>query len=133
MQTGLTTHVLNTQLGDPAEGVKIELWRITFDGKLSPSPTKICMVMTDDNGRTSVAETLRKDIYELRFFIGEYFKGHRVDKRTEPNPGQGEAEFIDEVSVRFSVFDPERHYHIPLVASPWSYTTYKGGAPMSKS
>jgi len=101
--SGLTTHVLDTVRGRPAAGVSVEL----------RDPDKpIATVVTDADGRAVVVEELRAGPYELRFAVGAYF---------------GEEEpFLDVVPVRFRVSDPAAHHHVPLLCTPWSYTTYRG-------
>ena len=106
MSGRLTTHVLDTARGRPASGVQIELFR------LDPRrPLKA--VATNADGRTDepLLTTLEVGRYELLFFVGGYF---------------GERAFLDRVPVRFTVTDPDAHYHVPLLVSPWSYSTYRG-------
>jgi hydroxyisourate hydrolase len=117
---GLTSHVLDTLRGLPAVSVRLELWLwTTVSGKQKAH--FLSEALTDQDGRCKLADELEVASYEIRFHIGEYFKKSQT-KLPEPA-------FLDIISVRFSVADAARHYHIPLVASPWSYTTYKGGAP----
>ena len=109
----LTTHVLDTASGRPAAGMRIELWRLEPEVH---GRSLIRATRTNRDGRTDgplVGEgELVPGTYELVFHVGEYF-------------GQ-EPRFLDAVPVRFGVADPEAHYHVPLLASPWSYTTYRG-------
>jgi 5-hydroxyisourate hydrolase len=104
----LTTHVLDTARGRPAAGVEIELTRLA-DGELLRTAT------TNADGRTDepliAAGELEPGEYELVFAVGDYF---------------GERAFLDRVPVRFSIADPAAHYHVPLLVSPWSYSTYRG-------
>jgi hydroxyisourate hydrolase len=101
----LTTHVLDTARGRPAAGVRIELFR------LDPR-TSLKTVVTNADGRTDepLLTELEAAAYELTFAVGEYF-------------GEG---FLDVVPVRFRIEDPGAHYHVPLLVSPWSYSTYRG-------
>jgi 5-hydroxyisourate hydrolase len=103
----LTTHVLDTARGRPAAGVTVELWR---DGEL------VSRARTDEDGRTAAplaaGDAFTAGTYELVFGVGDYF-------------GQ-EPRFLDRVPVRVSIADPEAHYHVPLLASPWAYSTYRG-------
>ncbi len=103
---GLTTHVLDTREGRPAAGMKIELWS---SGKLLKTVT------TNADGRTDApllnAEEFSTGNYELVFHVGDYF---------------GERRFLDRVPVRFTIDDAEKKYHVPLLVSPWSYSTYRG-------
>jgi 5-hydroxyisourate hydrolase len=98
----LTTHVLDTARGRPAAGVAIEL--TLPDGSTRGA-------VTDDDGRAELMNPLAAGEYELVFAVGDYF---------------GERTFLDRVPVRFSVTDPDAHYHVPLLVSPWSYATYRG-------
>ena len=113
MNGSLTTHVLDTARGKPAAGLGIEHFKIDGDERSELKTTR-----TNDDGRTD--EPLLKEhefgrgSYEIVFHVGEYF-------------GEGgEPPFLDRVPVRFGVSDPEAHYHVPLLASPWSYSTYRG-------
>ena len=98
----LSTHVLDTARGVPAAGVAIELRR---GGEL------LAAVTTGADGRARLAEELEAGEHELTFAVGDYF---------------GERAFLDRVPVRFTVADPGAHYHVPLLVSPWSYSTYRG-------
>ena len=104
----LTTHVLDIMRGIPAAGMKIELW------SLEPSK-RLKSVQTNADGRVDSAllagEELWSGSYELVFFVGDYF---------------GERQFLDRVPVRFLISDPSAKYHIPLLVSPWAYSTYRG-------
>ncbi len=99
----LSTHVLDTSRGRPAAGVAIELR--TAGGEL------VASVVTDADGRARPADALAAGEYELVFAVGDYF---------------GERAFLDRVPVRFTIADPDAHYHVPLLVSPWSYSTYRG-------
>ena len=107
MSGKLSTHVLDTMNGRPAAGMKIELRDATG--------TLLRVVRTNTDGRTDgpllTGEDLRAGEYELRFFVGDYF---------------GAAEFLDQVPVRFRVSDPDAGYHVPLLCTPWAYSTYRG-------
>jgi 5-hydroxyisourate hydrolase len=98
----LSTHVLDTARGLPAAGVAIELHRA--DGDV------IATLETNADGRASFGE-LDAGVYELVFAAGDYF---------------GEREFLDRIPVRFRITDAAAKYHVPLLVSPWSYSTYKG-------
>ena len=117
----LTTHVLDTARGVPAAGVAIELYRLHGEGN-EERRERLVRVVTNADGRTDrpplQGVDLRAGRYELVFLIGDYFR------RTLPE--LAEPPFIDRVPVRFGVADPEAHYHVPLLASPWSYSTYRG-------
>ena len=98
----LSTNVLDTARGRPAAGVAIEL--------TLPDGTKRTS-QTDDDGRARLADDTAAGQYELVFAVGDYF---------------GEAAFLDRVPVRFTIADPDAHYHVPLLVSPWAYSTYRG-------
>ena len=111
----LSTHVLDTAGGVPAEGVRVELWR------LDPEPAQVVETATNADGRTPAPllspGTFRAGRYELRFHIGDYFKARGI----APEPL-----FLDVVSVNVGLADGRGHYHVPLLCTPWSYTTYRG-------
>ena len=111
----LTTHVLDTARGRPAEGMAIELFRYGEHERL-------VAVRTNADGRTDeplLAEgELRAGSYELVFDVGSYFAGAGLGAEDEP--------FLGLVPVRFGIADPDASYHVPLLASPWSYSTYRG-------
>ncbi|MGD0723815.1 MAG: hydroxyisourate hydrolase [Roseiarcus sp.] len=115
---GLSTHVLDTVRGGPAEGVAIELWAIDADGVRR----EIVRTTTNADGRTDAplidAAAARVGTFELVFHLGDYFRrsGARI----------AEPPFLDAIPIRFSVADPKAHYHVPLLASPWAYSTYRG-------
>jgi 5-hydroxyisourate hydrolase len=108
----LTTHVLDTSRGVPAAGMKISLYR---DGKLLHS------VVTNRDGRLDepllAAEQLTAGSYRLEFSVGDYFASQGDN---------GARRFLDIVPIAFKVEDSGRDYHVPLLVSPWSYTTYRG-------
>ncbi|MFD0917367.1 hydroxyisourate hydrolase [Pseudahrensia aquimaris] len=112
----LTTHILDTARGCPAAGVHITLFRIDGDKRVQ-MVTKI----TNGDGRTDSPilpkGEMRVGTYELVFEIGAYFKGH-APKSDHP--------FIDTVPIRFGIDDENDHYHVPLLASPFSFSTYRG-------
>ena len=118
MSGKLTTHVLDTAQGCPAAGLTIALWSIATSGE----KTLLQTVTTNADGRTDhplLAEgALQKGMYELVFSVGDYFAQHLHDL---PNPP-----FLHEVPIRFGIADTNAHYHVPLLASPWSYSTYRG-------
>jgi 5-hydroxyisourate hydrolase len=113
----LTTHVLDTARGRPAAGMEVELFRIIGSGGRQTLRT----VRTNPDGRTDAplleGEGLSRGVYEIVFAVGDYFAG----KAEVPDPP-----FLDRVPVRFGVADPQAHYHVPLLTSPWSYGTYRG-------
>ena len=112
----LTTHVLDTARGCPARGVAVRLYRV------KPERVLLAEVSTNDDGRLD-APILENDAfepgqYELVFQAGEYFAAHTGNL---PNPP-----FVDDVVIRFGIADASQHYHVPLLVSPWSYSTYRG-------
>ena len=113
---GLTTHVLDTARGRPASGVRIELARLREGGR-----EVLKSVSTNEDGRTDAPilgeGELERGAYELLFDVGEYFAGVE---------GLADPPFLGLVPIRFGVADPLAHYHVPLLASPWSYSTYRG-------
>jgi 5-hydroxyisourate hydrolase len=112
----LTTHVLDTARGVPAAGMKIELYALAGGRKL------VVSAVTNANGRTDAplldGAALAAGSYELVFAVGAYFRAAGV---TLPDPA-----FLDEVPLRFGIADASAHYHVPLLCSPWSYSTYRG-------
>ncbi|MDG1418807.1 MAG: hydroxyisourate hydrolase [Maricaulis sp.] len=114
---GLTTHILDLSLGQPARGVRIELRRQDDSGaKL------ICTATTNADGRCDKPllspDQMRAGTYELLFFAGDYFDGLGLDL---PEP-----KFLDQIPLRFAISDIDSHYHVPLLLSPFGYSTYRG-------
>lgn len=113
----LTTHVLDTHAGRPAAGLRVELYEIG-----ASASSLLAEAVTDKDGRTDApllsGAPLRIGRYELRFHVGDYFAKRNI---ALPEPA-----FLDVVPVRFSVAEPEGHYHVPLLVTPWSYATYRG-------
>jgi len=111
----LTTHVLDTHAGLPAAGVLVELFELDAKSPLVKTKTNV-------DGRTDApllsGGPLRIGRYELRFHVGDYF--------AERNLGLLQPAFLDVVPIRFAISEPEGHYHVPLLVSPWSYATYRG-------
>jgi hydroxyisourate hydrolase len=108
MNSQLTTHVLDTMRGIPAAGMKIELWSLDQSKLLKT-------VETNSDGRTEApllaGNELATGNFELIFYVGHYF---------------GERRFLDRVPVRFVISDAAGKYHVPLLVSPWAYSTYRG-------
>jgi 5-hydroxyisourate hydrolase len=113
----LTTHVLDTAQGKPGAGVGIELYRVEAGQR-----TLLKRDATNQDGRCNNAllegAELQSAQYELVFAAGDYFAAQGVQL---PEP-----RFIDRVTVAFGVADPGQNYHVPLVLTPWSYSTYRG-------
>jgi 5-hydroxyisourate hydrolase len=113
----LTTHVLDTAHGRPGAGIALELFRIE-DG----FRTLLGRHHTNADGRCDAplleGDAMRPGVYELEFAAGAYFAAAGV-KLPEPR-------FVDRVTLRFGIADAAAHYHVPLLVSPWSYSTYRG-------
>jgi 5-hydroxyisourate hydrolase len=107
MSGRLTTHVLDTAHGRPAAGIPVELARLDGEAR-----EPLASVTTNADGRTDepLLEELEPGTYELVFDVGGHF-------------AEG---FLDRVPVRFTIADADAHYHVPLLVSPWSYSTYRG-------
>lgn len=111
----LTTHVLNTAEGVAGAGIAVELWR------MEPVPVLVSATVTNADGRTDAP--LMADAgfidgsYELRFAVGAYFAGRGIGPA---------APFLDVVPLRVTLRGANGHYHVPLLCSPWSYSTYRG-------
>jgi 5-hydroxyisourate hydrolase len=109
----ISTHVLDISRGKPAQGLGIDLY---FGGKI------VKTVITNIDGRTDQplvsADRLETGVYELTFHAGDYFRAIGVPLTDPP--------FLDEVVVRFGVDDPAGNYHVPLLLSPYGYSTYRG-------
>jgi len=114
----LSTHVLDAHAGHPAQGVAIELCEIAGSG----AARIIKRVETNADGRTDAPLFTGMPVpiatYELRFAVADYFAKARAPMAEPP--------FLDIVPVRFSVAEPEGRYHVPLLVTPWSYSTYRG-------
>jgi hydroxyisourate hydrolase len=114
----LTTHVLDTTRGGPAAGVRIDLSAIDAGG----AARLLATVHTNHDGRTDQplleGAAFAAGRYELAFHMGAYFAAAGAAAATLP--------FLDVVPIRFGIADPQSHYHVPLLASPWNYSTYRG-------
>ena len=112
----LTTHVLDTANGKPAAGMSVELFAVDGENR-----TPIKSVQTNADGRTDEPllpqEELAIGLYEIVFDVAGYFA--RDTDLPEPP-------FLGHVPIRFGIADPKAHYHVPLLISPWSYSTYRG-------
>ena len=113
----LSTHVLDTAKGRPAAGVRIMLYRIS-----GQNHRKVKEVVTNADGRTDApmleGAALEAGVYELVFCAGDYL-------RASGQAGEGVL-FLDEIPIRFGVPDADQHYHVPLLISPFGYSTYRG-------
>jgi len=114
---GISTHVLDSSTGRPAAGVRIDF--SVLDGS---SWKLVKTMLTNGDGRTDqpVLPPAEAKVgeYELLFYVGDFFQ--------RPGSNLAEPPFLDTVPVRFSIFDAKQHYHVPMLCSAWSCTTYRG-------
>jgi 2-oxo-4-hydroxy-4-carboxy-5-ureidoimidazoline decarboxylase len=114
-QGHLSTHVLDNVRGGPAAGIKVALYEVGASAR-----ALIVAAITNADGRTDApllgSGPLRIGTYELQFTVGGYFSG----------PAAADPPFLDVVPIRFAIAEPEGHYHVPLLVTPWSYSTYRG-------
>jgi 5-hydroxyisourate hydrolase len=112
----LSTHVLDTANGRPAAGLAMSLYRCNGEREL------LLSTRTNADGRTDApllqGESLVAGIYELVFVVDDYFRAQEAALPETP--------FLDIVTLRFGIADAASHYHVPLLVSPWSYSTYRG-------
>jgi 5-hydroxyisourate hydrolase len=113
----VSTHVLDTMHGRAANGMYFELYQVTEQKRIL-----LCQQHTNADGRCSKAllsgEEMKTGVYELIFYAGEYFIAQGV-QLAKPS-------FIDQVILRFGIADANKNYHVPLIITPWSYSTYRG-------
>lgn len=113
----LTTHVLDTAAGTPAAGMRIDLAVAGDTGTQA-----IRTVHTNAEGRTDEpllrGDAMRRGVFELTFHVADYFR--------RKGCALAEPPFLDRVPIRFAIADPDAHYHVPLLCSPWAYSTYRG-------
>lgn len=113
----LTTHVLDTARGLPAAGLRLELFRLKDGGR-----EQLAEAVTNADGRTDApilpAERFAVGVYELVFHAGAYLDATGAAPEA--------PRFLDEVPIRFGISDPASHYHVPLLLSPFGYSTYRG-------
>tara|TARA_B100000686_G_scaffold302079_1_gene337887 strand:+ start:334 stop:684 length:351 start_codon:yes stop_codon:yes gene_type:complete len=114
--TKLTTHVLDVYSGKPGKGIKVDLYYFKDNER-----RKINSVILNNDGRADRPlvedSNFLEGQYELVFFVGDYFK-----KIT----GSNKIPFLDDVVIKFGISNSKEHYHVPLLVSPWSYSTYRG-------
>lgn len=113
----LTTHVLDTAKGCPAEGIRIALFKVTGEAR-----EQIAQTVTNDDGRTDTPilprDKFETGTYELVFYCGDYL---RASGQAADDPL-----FLDQVPIRFGMSEAASHYHVPLLLSPYGYSTYRG-------
>ena len=109
---GITTHILDTSRGKPASGVLVTLERCVADGSWTP----VGHGETDEDGRAHslTGDSVENGTYRLTFDVGTYFRERHVET------------FYPEAIIVFNVSDGAQHYHVPLLLSPWGYSTYRG-------
>jgi len=114
--TKLTTHVLDIYSGKPGKAIKVELYKLSGNDR-----KKIKTITLNNDGRTDEplleGDKFLEGKYEMVFFIGDYFKD--IINTTK-------IPFLDDVVIRFGISNSKEHYHVPLLVSPWSYSTYRG-------
>ena len=114
--TKLTTHVLDVYSGKPGAGIKVELYYLKNNERERKNST-----ILNQDGRTDKplleGSNFLNGKYELVFFVGDYFKNITNIKNIP---------FLDDVVIRFGISNSKEHYHVPLLVSPWSYSTYRG-------
>jgi 5-hydroxyisourate hydrolase len=117
MPAKLSTHVLDTAHGCPASGMKIELWSLDGDER-----TLVITAKTNAEGRTETPLLAEDEMgagqYEILFFAGDYFAAKSANLP--------KIRFLDKIPIRFGIADAGASYHVPLLCSPWSYSTYRG-------
>ncbi|SLN72665.1 hydroxyisourate hydrolase [Ruegeria meonggei] len=113
----LTTHVLDTARGCPADGLQIILYETSGDTR-----RELAVMETNADGRTNSPilpqDAFKTGTYELIFFAGDYLRATGQDG--------DDPLFLDQVPIRFGMSDPDAHYHVPLLLSPYGYSTYRG-------
>ena len=113
----LSTHVLDTARGIPAKGLRIEIYRIEDSVR-----RRVATGVTNADGRIAAplisGDLLEIGVYELVFHAGDYLRNAGLNV--------SEPAFLDQIVVRFGVAEPNRNYHVPLLLSPYGYSTYRG-------
>lgn len=113
----LTTHVLDTANGRPGVGIRLELFRLDHEKRIL-----LGVFTTNVDGRCDTpllqGADFQRGVYELDLHAGDYF--------ARLGTALPEPRFVDVVTLRFGIADPASHYHVPLLVSPWSYSTYRG-------
>jgi 5-hydroxyisourate hydrolase len=115
---GLSTHVLDTMHGTPAGGMEVALYQTSAGSASLVRRFKLNADGRDPDGLLFTSAALQAGTYRLVFRVAAYFRMRGVDLPEPP--------FLDEVSLDFGIADTSQHYHVPLLVSPWSYSTYRG-------
>jgi 5-hydroxyisourate hydrolase len=114
----LSTHVLDTAHGCPAANVRVDLFQLCADGTW----LHLTSVTTNADGRTDAplldGDAFTTSTFQLTFHIGDYFRARQANLPQPP--------FLDRIPLEFTVAEADGHYHVPLLVSPWSYSTYRG-------
>ena len=114
--TKLTTHVLDVYSGKPGKGIKVDLYKVQNNER-----EKLNSVILNNDGRADKplieGTNFKAGQYELVFFVGDYF--NKIAELPK-------IPFLDDVVIKFGISNAEEHYHVPLLVSPWSYSTYRG-------
>ena len=114
--TKLTTHVLDVYSGRPGKGIKVDLYQVQNNNR-----EKLNSIILNNDGRADKplieGADFKEGKYELVFFVGDYFK--KISETSK-------IPFLDDVVVKFGISNAKEHYHVPLLVSPWSYSTYRG-------
>jgi 5-hydroxyisourate hydrolase len=111
--TKLTTHALDTYSGKPAKGMKVDVYFITN----KKEKIKSTVLNKDGRSEEALVDEIKVGNYELIFYVGEYFKN--IVELQNPK-------FLNEVSIKFGISNSKEKYHVPILFSPWSYSTYRG-------
>jgi len=120
----LSTHVLDTTQGKPGSGIAVSVFRVADEQR-----QLVKRVKTNSDGRCDEplleGDTLEVGVYELVFSVGPYFSAQQTDA-VQTDAAQEKIRFLDDVVIRFGVPAADEHYHVPLLITPFSYSTYRG-------
>ena len=116
--TGLTTHVLDTAVGKPAHGLKIDLYRLDGDSHALLKTVETNADGRVDGGPMLIGDSFAIGTYELVFHAGDYLRANGA--------ALADPAFLDVIPIRFGIADTTAHYHVPLLLSPYGYSTYRG-------
>jgi len=120
----LSTHVLDTTKGKPGSGIAVAVFKVTDEQR-----QLVKRVKTNNDGRCDAplleGDALEVGVYELVFSVGPYFSAQQTGA-TQTDAAQEKIRFLDDVVIRFGVPAADEHYHVPLLITPFSYSTYRG-------